>query len=157
MAAGKREELVSLGAPPFEMAHRSFLRGAGPERVSLRFFRRRGEECVVVKVHFGPEAVGPPGCVHGGCIAAVLDEAMGAATWLAGYSVLAARLTVRFRRPVWPESRAVAEAWVERAGRRTVHARARLTAPDGGSLYAEARGTFLAVEPEKLQGKPEGP
>lgn len=43
---------------------------------------------------------GPPDHVHGGASAAVLDEAMGAAVWVAGLQVVAARLEVDYKRPL---------------------------------------------------------
>jgi acyl-coenzyme A thioesterase PaaI-like protein len=43
---------------------------------------------------------GPPGMAHGGASAAVLDEAMGAAVWRAGYTVVAVNLQVNYAAPV---------------------------------------------------------
>ncbi len=49
---------------------------------------------------FDASQQGPPGHVHGGASAAVLDEAMGAAVWVAGLQVVAARLEVDYKRPL---------------------------------------------------------
>ncbi len=43
---------------------------------------------------------GPPGHTHGGCSAAILDEAMGLCVWAAGHKVLAANLEVNYRKPL---------------------------------------------------------
>lgn len=43
---------------------------------------------------------GPPGHAHGGASAAVLDEAMGAAVWRAGYSVASVNLEINYSRPL---------------------------------------------------------
>lgn len=43
---------------------------------------------------------GPPGYAHGGVLASLLDEAMSAAAWLAGYSVVAVHLDFDYRRAV---------------------------------------------------------
>ena len=43
---------------------------------------------------------GPPGHAHGGASAAVLDEAMGAAVWRAGYSVVSVNLEINYSKPV---------------------------------------------------------
>ena len=43
---------------------------------------------------------GPPMYVHGGASAAVLDEAMGAAIWSSGYSVVAVNLEINYKKPV---------------------------------------------------------
>ena len=43
---------------------------------------------------------GPPGFVHGGASAAVLDEAMGLAIWKAGYRAVTANLMIDYRKPI---------------------------------------------------------
>jgi acyl-coenzyme A thioesterase PaaI-like protein len=52
------------------------------------------------EVSFGAHAEGPPGHAHGGAMAAVLDEAMGLAAWLAHRPAIAAHLETDFRRPI---------------------------------------------------------
>ena len=55
---------------------------------------------------------GPPGLSHGGATAALLDEAMGAAVWNAGYQVAATDLLVHYRRPVPLGTKIKVIAWV---------------------------------------------
>lgn len=43
---------------------------------------------------------GPPDFAHGGASAALLDEAMGAAVWHKGYSVVAVNLNVNYLKPL---------------------------------------------------------
>ncbi|RJP53008.1 MAG: PaaI family thioesterase [Anaerolineaceae bacterium] len=43
---------------------------------------------------------GPPGFAHGGASAALLDEAMGAAIWQAGYRVASVNLNITYHKPV---------------------------------------------------------
>jgi len=43
---------------------------------------------------------GPPGFVHGGASAAVLDEAMGLAIWQSGYRAVTANLMIDYRKPI---------------------------------------------------------
>ena len=50
-------------------------------------------EYVLADFTFDKRHQGPPGHADGGSLAAVLDEAMGAAVWLAGHSVVAAHLS----------------------------------------------------------------
>ena len=68
------------------------------DRLRVSYFRRIDDGLLVGRAWFGPGAQGPPGHAHGGSIAAVLDEAMGAAAWLAGHLVVAVRLDTRFRK-----------------------------------------------------------
>jgi len=52
-------------------------------------------------VWFGGNVQGPPGFVHGGCLAAVLDESMGALVFahLSNFQVTK-ELCIKFKRPV---------------------------------------------------------
>lgn len=71
---------------------------ANPAGLRLTF-RRRGEEVLaehVVAEHFH----GAPGVVHGGIVAALLDEiSCAAATFTRGGHVMTGELTIRYRRP----------------------------------------------------------
>jgi acyl-coenzyme A thioesterase PaaI-like protein len=49
----------------------------------------RDDGAVVTEVALTESQQGPPGYAHGGASAALLDEAMGAAVWRAGYTVVA--------------------------------------------------------------------
>jgi acyl-coenzyme A thioesterase PaaI-like protein len=53
---------------------------------------------VVGRVEFGKAFEGAPGCVHGGFVAAVLDEALGMACIFGGGPAMTAELTTRYRR-----------------------------------------------------------
>jgi uncharacterized protein (TIGR00369 family) len=85
---------------------------------------------------------GPPGYVHGGASAALLDEAMGAAVWHAGYQVVAVNLEVEYRRPLplGEELRIWSEV-VENNGR-TVRARGEILLPDG-TVGVIGRGIYV--------------
>lgn len=105
---------------------------------------------LVGRAWFGSGALGPPGHAHGGSMAAVLDEAMGAAAWMAGHRVVAVRLTSDFRRMLPLGTDAYFEAWVERVDGRKVYARGRLT-DEGGEPYAEADALFLELDPARFR------
>jgi acyl-coenzyme A thioesterase PaaI-like protein len=126
----------------------SFVSGEpGNERLRVAYFRR-GDGRLVGRAWFGPGALGPPGHAHGGAVAAVLDEAMGAAAWQAGLIGVAASLATEFRRMLPLGTDAMFEAWVEEHQGRKVHTAGRLTGEDG-TLYAEARALFVRLDPER--------
>ncbi len=95
-----------------------------------------------------------PGLVHGGLVAAALDEACGLlVTWYRFPSVTA-RIFVRYRLPVPINTElAVRASLVAERGRR-LHVDAQLS--DGGDVLAEARGAFLHVPLEHFLATPEG-
>ena len=51
------------------------------------------------RADFGSAYEGPPGCVHGGYVAAAFDEVLGFANALSGTPGMTGTLTVRYRRP----------------------------------------------------------
>ena len=95
-----------------------------------------------------------PGFVHGGLVAAALDEACGLlATWYR-FPAVTARIFVRYRRPVRDQHGAARRArWLGERGRR-LHVDGELT--DGGEVLAEARAAFLHVPLEHFLATPEG-
>lgn len=122
------------------MANRCFV--CGPDNPSgLRLVFRREGEAVVAEFVPREEHVGWEGIVHGGILAAVLDDAMGNVFFLQGYQALTARMEVRFRRPVRPGDRLRVRAWVDREDGRTLTTRAELVRD--GEVVCSARGVFL--------------
>jgi acyl-coenzyme A thioesterase PaaI-like protein len=93
---------------------------------------------------FGSAYEGPPGCVHGGYIAAAFDEVLGSTQSLAGRPGMTARLTVNYRspKPLHEELRFAGRV-VEVSGRKTfTHG----TMHAGERLCAEAEGLFVAID-----------
>jgi acyl-coenzyme A thioesterase PaaI-like protein len=96
------------------------------------------------EVWFGPKAEGPPGHAHGGSVAAVLDEAMGLAVWLAHRAAVAAHIEVDFRNPVPLGMTARVQTAPGEATERKSAVTARLVGPDG-TVYGEATGIFVLL------------
>ena len=102
------------------------------------------------RVTLGKPHEGPPGLVHGGVVATLLDHVLARAVRAAGRGGLTATLTVTYRRPVHLGVPLVLTAEMgEVDGRRTT-AHARLAAEDDpGTTLAEAEGLFVALRPER--------
>ncbi len=134
-------------------AARNFVSG-DPEgdRIRIRFFVRDVDGAFVGWVWFGPRAEGPPLSAHGGSIAAVLDDAMGRACWVAGHMVLAGRISIDFRRRVPLGQVHEVEAWVDSVDGRKVKAKGRLLGSDE-SVLAESEGTFIQVTREHFEAE----
>lgn len=121
------------------------------DRLRVRYYRRRRDGRLTGRAWFGPGALGPPGHAHGGSIAAVLDEAMGAAAWLEGYLVVAVHLATDFRRMLPLGTDTTLEAWIEGVEGRKVYGRGRLLGDDR-EPFAEATGIFVVLDPERFRG-----
>jgi acyl-coenzyme A thioesterase PaaI-like protein len=97
------------------------------------------------RVTFGSAYEGPPGCVHGGYVAAAFDEVLGYAETFTGNPGMTGTLTVVYRTPtpLHEEVRFVAKA--ERVERRKIFVTGTLHV--GERLCAEASGIFVSMKP----------
>ena len=91
---------------------------------------------------------GPPTCVHGGVIAMVFDEMLGAANIMAGSPAMTGTLTIKYRKPTPLRTPLRLEArFVEREGRKV---RTYGAIFHGDLLTAEAEGIFIEVVPQRF-------
>jgi acyl-coenzyme A thioesterase PaaI-like protein len=101
------------------------------------------------RVTFGAAYEGPPGCVHGGYLAAAFDEVLGAAQSLGGRPGMTGTLTIRYRSPTPLHT--------------PLRFVGRLTAVEGRKTFttgmcfaedvltAEAEGIFISVGDERFE------
>jgi acyl-coenzyme A thioesterase PaaI-like protein len=113
-------------------------------RLRVAYFKRTTDGALVGRAWFGPETEGPPGHAHGGSMAAVLDEVLGAAAWAEGHRVVVASLKVDFRQLLPLGTDATFESWIDHVEGRKVHTRGRLLGPDG-LLFAEGKALCVML------------
>src|SRR5438128_1851482 len=77
-------------------ARGSFVLGTDSDVLQTVLLKSSVENQLNGRVWFGRKTAGPPGHVHGGCQAAILDEMMGSTAWHFGYPVVAANIDVSF-------------------------------------------------------------
>jgi acyl-coenzyme A thioesterase PaaI-like protein len=95
-----------------------------------------------------------PGLVHGGLVAAALDEACGLlASWYR-FPTVTGRLFVHFRRPVPINTELLIRARVDDEHGRRVHVSGEIV--DGDDILAQARCAFVHVPLDHFLGTPEG-
>src|SRR4051812_5093700 len=87
---------------------------------------------------------GPPGAVHGGVVALVLDELLGAVNACLGLGAYTGTLTVRYERPTPIGEELTFDAWVDRTEGRKVFSVGTISA--SGAVTARAEGVFIRVE-----------
>ncbi|MCA9935553.1 MAG: PaaI family thioesterase [Ardenticatenaceae bacterium] len=85
---------------------------------------------------------GPPGHAHGGAIAAVIDEVMGAVVWRSGLKVVLANLNVNYHKPVPLDTPLRAEGWVLKQVGKLAQAFGQITLADGTKL-ASGEGMYV--------------
>jgi acyl-coenzyme A thioesterase PaaI-like protein len=92
------------------------------------------------------EHQGYDGIVHGGILAAVLDDAMANCLWLRGIPVVTAKMTLRYREPVRIGSSLLVYGRVIQERKKTATTEGWITLPSGIRLV-EASGTFFKLPP----------
>ncbi|MFI5043824.1 MAG: PaaI family thioesterase [Acidimicrobiales bacterium] len=127
--------------------HSPFIGLANPLSPPMRL--RSESDRVIAEVTFGVAYEGPPGCVHGGYVAAAFDECLGATQSLSGMAGMTAHLGIDYRSPTPLRVPLVMEGRLDRRDGRKIWARATLHA--GDRLCAEAEGLFIAFDAEKFQ------
>jgi acyl-coenzyme A thioesterase PaaI-like protein len=99
---------------------------------------------IVATVRFGSAYEGPPGCVHGGWIAAAFDEVLGAAQSLSGSGGMTAYLKIDYRSPTPLHEELRFEGELDRTEGRKIFTVGRLY--HGDTLCAEAQALFVSID-----------
>ncbi|MYR05430.1 PaaI family thioesterase [Gordonia sp. SID5947] len=92
------------------------------------------------ELHLGPQYEGPPGLVHGGVIALILDQVLGNAAVNAGAPGMTGTLTIRYRKGT-PLGSLRVEGRLDRTEGHKSFASGTISTADG--LCAEAEGIFI--------------
>jgi uncharacterized protein (TIGR00369 family) len=104
----------------------------------------------VGRVTGGKKHEGPPGLVHGGVIALLLDHVLARSARAAGHGGLTATLTVTYRRPVHLGVPLVVTGQLGSVDGRRATATARVVAEDDpGTTLAEAEAVLVALRADR--------
>ena len=106
---------------------------------------------MVGEVTFGAAYEGPPGCVHGGFIAAGFDEVLGIAQGMSGEPGMTARLTVNYRSPSPLLQPLRFVGGIDHIDGRKIFTKGELRTVADDRLCAEAEGLFISMNPEFFQ------
>lgn len=121
----------------------------GQENAIAPPMRLRGHEdgSVSGEVELGLTYQGPPGYVHGGVSALLLDHTLGVANHWAGLSGMTAELTVRYLRPTPLFVPLTVSAHQVRVDGRRIWTEGSIVS--GGKVYVTAEAVFVATHPER--------
>ena len=136
-------EAANSGDPHGFFDHSPMLGRANPlaPPISLRMVDEQTMEGIAT---FAAGYEGPPGCVHGGYVAAAFDEVLGAAQSLSGSPGMTGRLTVHYRSPTPLHEELRITGRFERVEGRKIFTTGTLHA--GERLCAEAEGLFISID-----------
>jgi acyl-coenzyme A thioesterase PaaI-like protein len=135
-------EAANAGEPFAFFDHSPMLGAANPLAPPIELWLE-GEE-LIGRATFGAAYEGPPGCVHGGYVAAAFDEVLGSTQSLSGAPGMTARLTVDYRAPTPLHAELRFVGRLERVDGRKIHTTGQLWA--GEVLCAEAEGLFISID-----------
>jgi acyl-coenzyme A thioesterase PaaI-like protein len=105
-------------------------------------------DAVIGSVNFGAAYEGPPGCVHGGFLAAAFDEVLGMAQTFSGRAGMTGTLEVRYRKPTPLHADLRFEGRLSDVNGRKITAIG--ACYHGEVRTAEAKGLFVAVHPRMM-------
>ncbi len=125
--------------------------GCGPENpigLHLDIYFEDGAACA----DFTPTLVhsGYPNRVHGGIVAALLDEVLAQAVYNEQAGAVTARMETTFRKPLTPEEPVEARGWVDGRRGRRITCRGEVRRASDGTLLAEARGVFMSLRRDQV-------
>lgn len=107
-----------------------------------------GDMSITAHVRFHEGYQGPPACVHGGIVAALLDDALGRTRHLTGRNCVTGSLDISYRRPTPLNVDLVVEARIDE-----IHERKFLVTGEilhEGEVTASAKAVFVFLGDEKF-------
>jgi acyl-coenzyme A thioesterase PaaI-like protein len=130
----------SLIGPEDSFDYSPFVGALNPLAPPIRM-RAVDDTTIVGDVVFGLAYEGPPGCVHGGFVAAGFDDVLGFAQSMSGTPGMTGRLEVSYRSPTPLHQPLRYRGWIDRIEGRKLFTVA--TLHHGDVLCAEATGLFI--------------
>jgi len=140
--------------PALPKAPKNFCFGCGPDNTDglrLKFVYDEEAKRMVARFRMARRFTGPPGHLHGGIIATILDEAMGKVNKLHKVTAMTREMTIEYLKPVPLNQPLRAEGW-EQVVRGRVHFNVGEIRNEQGEVLARSRGTFIAIDPHKVFG-----
>ena len=138
---------LGLGQPSEIRYTRSPLSGAfNPIAAPVTY--EYGEMNITAKVRYNESYQGPPACVHGGIVAALLDDALGRTRHLTGRHCVTGGLNITYKRPTPINAELTVEARIE-----SIHERKFIVTGEvyhDGQVTASAEAVFVFLADEKF-------
>jgi acyl-coenzyme A thioesterase PaaI-like protein len=115
-------------------------------RFGYQCYLNEKEQTLKGVVYFGKQVEGPPGCVHGGAIATIIDGAMGTLTWVSGYKAVTVNLNVDYRRFIPLDSEVALEMKINKIEGRKIFVKGTVKSLNGEVLHNDGSAIFLQIK-----------
>ncbi|KAM8870248.1 acyl-coenzyme A thioesterase THEM4 [Spinachia spinachia] len=113
------------------------------------FFNSEEDKCVGI-FQTGHLLEGPPGHVHGGAIATMIDTVAGAHAVIVCGPVLTANLNINYRRPVPLGNTVLLESSLDKKEGKKMHVKCQMTSDDGSKLHTDSTALFVSIKLSKV-------
>jgi uncharacterized protein (TIGR00369 family) len=123
-----------------------------PDGMHLEFTLDEPRRTFVCHFTLDKRYTGPPGHCHGGIIATILDDAMGKANKLRQVIALTKEMTIEYLKPV-PLHKPLRVEGREVSVNGRQHINMAEIFNEEGEVLARSKGTFIAIDPEKMFAK----
>lgn len=125
------------------------IRNPGAAFEYVLFLRRDKQSCVCI-FQAGHLLEGPPGHVHGGAIATMIDTVTGTHASVLTAPVMTAYLNINYRSPIPLGSTVLIESVLDKEEGRKKFVSCRVTSTDGAKLHTDATALFVSVSVSHL-------
>ncbi|XP_075321618.1 acyl-coenzyme A thioesterase THEM4 [Odontesthes bonariensis] len=113
------------------------------------FISKDEQSCVCI-FQAGHLLEGPPGHVHGGAIATMIDTITGTHASLLNAPVMTANLNINYRSPIPLGSTVLIESTLDKREGRKLFISCKVTSKEGSKLHTEATALFVAINVSHL-------
>ena len=140
---------------PFTKLQKNYCFACGPDNpdgMHLEFMLDEARKTFVCHFTLGKRYTGPPGHCHGGIIATILDDAMGKVNKLHHVVALTKEMTIEYLKPV-PLHKPLHVEGREVSVQGRIHINAAEIRNEKNEVLARSKGTFIAIDPEKMFAK----
>uniref|UniRef100_A0A1A8QAM8 Acyl-coenzyme A thioesterase THEM4 n=1 Tax=Nothobranchius pienaari TaxID=704102 RepID=A0A1A8QAM8_9TELE len=120
------------------------IRESGAAFEYVLFFTKDKQRCVCI-LQAGHLLEGPPGHVHGGAIATMIDTVTGTHASLLSAPVMTANLNIDYRSPIPLGSTVLIESTLDKQERKKTSVFCKVTSTDGSKLHTEATALFVSI------------
>ncbi|XP_041844393.1 acyl-coenzyme A thioesterase THEM4 [Melanotaenia boesemani] len=120
------------------------IREAGAAFEYVLFINKDEQKCVCI-FQAGHLLEGPPGHVHGGAIATMIDTVTGTHSSLLCAPVMTANLNINYRSPIPLGSTVLIESFLDKREGRKLFMSCKVTSTDGSKVHTEATALFVSI------------
>lgn len=136
--------------PAFPNWDRSFV--SGPESPLFEVEHRLATDPLELISHviFKPKAEGPPGHIHGGASAGLIDEVMGILVWNQNYPCVTQTLSMKYLKPLPLNQEAYLITTISAVSEKTIEVKCTIFSNEK-TPYVQATGVFHRLTQEQLK------